>query len=144
MQSKNANTIENAFRRLAANEHFAIVSGMKALLDASVQFALQRHHEENLPGHLVTGDSYGWALGYQGQCVAVKVTIGDTYSDQASGVKETLEQMAGSTASKGRYVGIVMAGMTPSSFYKVEYEEEILADTMDMVAGDFDRYFQEI
>ena len=37
-----------------------------------------------------------------------------------------------------------MAGMDPPQFYKIEHEEEILHDTMDWVAGDFDKYFKKI
>ena len=143
MQTKNEKIIENAFKRLASNEHFAIVDGMKALLDASVAFALQRHKEEGLPAHQEAGDSYGWALGYQGQCVDIKVNTGYNYSEQS--VRDILQsEVVRHSTSKSRYVGIVMAGMDPPSFYKVEHEEEILYDTINMVAGDFDRYFQKI
>jgi hypothetical protein len=48
------------------------------------------------------------------------------------------------SSSKNKYVGIVMAGMKPASFYNVEFEEDVLDDTMHMIESDFDRYFQEI
>jgi hypothetical protein len=104
---------------------------------------LQRHREKDLGSHLETGDSYGWALGYQGQCVAIKVTTGKNYSEDS--VYDTLKaEIIKHSTSVNRYVGIVMAGMDPPQFYKLEHEEEILADTMNMVAGDFDRYFHKI
>ena len=143
MIAKNDRTIVNAFKRLATTEYLTAMGGMKALLDSAVVFALQRHEEEGLPHHLETGDSYGWALGYQGQCVAIKVTTGENYSEDS--VHDTLKaELIKHSKSVNRYVGIVMAGMDPPQFYKLEHEEEILSDTMDLVAGDFDRYFHKI
>lgn len=143
MIAKNDRVIENAFKRLATTEYLTVIGGMKALLDSAVAFALQRHREKDLGSHLETGDSYGWALGYQGQCVAIKVTTGENYSDDS--VYETLKaEVERQSTSVNRYIGIVMAGMDPPQFYKLEHEEEILADTMDMVAGDFDRYFHKV
>lgn len=142
MAEKNNKIIENAFKRLAATEHLTIVGGLKAILDAAVVFALQRHKERGLPAHQESGDSYGWALGYQGQCVAIKVTVGTIYSDKS--VREMLESAVMRYSSQNKYVGIVMAGMDPPQFYKLEHEEEILNDVMDLVAGDFDRYFHKI
>ena len=105
-----------------------------------------RIHEEDpiMHNHLETGDSYGWALGYQGQCVAVKVTIGENAADRGESVREALEEMVSRSTSKHKYVGIVMAGMNPERYYNVELEEKVRAKTMDWVAGDFDRYFHEI
>lgn len=140
---RNKKTIKKAFDGLRHNERQFIISGMKGLLDAAVVFALQRHRELGLPAHQQAGDAYGWALGYQGQCVAVKITTGPLYSDIS--VQEILESaVIQHSSAKNKYIGIVMAGMDPPSFYKVEHEEAILNDTMDWVAGDFDRYFQKI
>lgn len=143
MKSRNDKVIENAFKRLALVKHTSIIDGMTALLRSAVTFALRRHKERHLPAHLDAGDSYGWALGHKGQCLAVEVTTGTIYSDRS--VKEMLEaEVSNLSSTTNKYVGIVMAGMDPPQFYKIEHEEEILEDTMDLVEGDFDRYFHKV
>lgn len=142
MKAKNEKVINKAFERLNATKHRTIIDGLRGLLDAAVTFALQRHHERHLGGHLESGDSYGWAIGYKGSVVDLKITVGTNYAEDAS-VEDTLNFLASEHSDAG-YVGIVMAGMEPSYFYKVEHEEEILYDTINLVAGDFDRYFMQI
>lgn len=141
---RNEATIDKAFKGLIHNKHQHLISGLKGLLDDSVNYALNMHKEKNLHNHLATGDSYGWAIGYNGKCLDVKVTIGKNYAEQGASVSETLSSLA-SNHSKGQgYIGIVMAGMEPSSFYKLEYEEEILYNTVEMVAAELERYFTKI
>ena len=140
MKSRNEQTIKNAFERLATNKHNIIVNGMKPLLDNAVKFALKRHHAEGLPGHLETGDSYGWALAYNGEMIAMEVTKG--YDEILGGVSEELEYLA--LKDNVGYIGIVMAGLNPPSYYKVEYEDDIIEDTLHFTAHDFDRYFKKI
>lgn len=145
MQAKNAKTIENAFKRLASNEAFAITDGLKNLMDAAVKYALKVHEERYLYNHLETGDSYGWAVGRQGQCIAIKVTQWDDLPSTDAKITDKLRTMAENASSnKNKYVGIVMAGMKPTGFYNFEIEEDVLDDTMNMIGGDFDRYFHEI
>ena len=145
MKAKNEKTIENAFRRFAESEYRALIGGMKALLDAAVVYALRRHEERYLHSHLVTGDSYGWAIGRQGQCVAIKVTAWDDLPTTAEGIEKKLRAMVENQSSnKNRYIGVVMAGMKPAEYYNIEFEEEILDETIIMVSSDFDRYFHEI
>lgn len=140
---RNNQTIEKAFNGFKHNERQFLISGMKGLLQEAVVFALQRHRELGLPAHQEVGDAYGWAIGYQGKCLAVNITVGPLYSDIS--VRELLESaVVRHSLTKNKYVGIVMAGMDPPQFYKIEHEEEILHDTMDWVAGDFDKYFQKI
>jgi hypothetical protein len=146
MKTKNQKTIENAFRRFASNEGNAIVGGLKALLDAAVVYALQVHEERYLYNHLETGDSYGWAIGRQGQCIAIKVTQWEDLPSTDVGITEKLKSMAESLSSGKihKYIGIVMAGMKPKGFYNIEIEEDVLYETIHMVETDFDRYFHEI
>lgn len=144
MKAKNEKTIENAFRRFVESEYRALIGGMKALLDAAVVFALRRHEERYLHSHLETGDSYGWAIGRQGQCVAIKVTAWTDLPNTEEGIEAKLRSMVESLSSnKNKYIGVVMAGMKPAEYYNIEFEEEILDETMLMVEGDFDRYFHE-
>jgi hypothetical protein len=145
MEQQNAKTIENAFRRLATTEALVVVNGLKAILDAAVVYALRVHEERYLHNHLETGDSYGWALGRQGQCIAIKVTQWDDLPTTDASITKTLTRMAEDLSTgKDKYIGIVMAGMKPDNFYNAEFEEEVLDDTINMVAGDFDRYFHKI
>lgn len=146
MKARNDKTIENAFKRFKANETFAVTDGLKALLDAAVVYALRVHEERYLHNHLETGDSYGWALGIQGQCVAMKVTQWEDLPTTDASITEKLRDMAEqhSAGKINKYVGIVMAGMQPDNFYNLEIEIDVLEDTMNMIGGDFDRYFHEI
>lgn len=146
MIAKNNKTIEDAFKRLAATEHFGVLSGMKALLDAAVVFALKVHEERYLHNHLETGDTYGWALGYQGQCAAIKLTTWEDLPDpEVMSIRETLTNMVIKLSSKKtKYVGVVMAGMSPASYFNVDIEDEVLETTKHMVESDFERYFTAI
>lgn len=142
MKAKNDKVIKDAFARFAKTKHNTAIHGLRGLLDAAVTFALELHRERGLPSHLEAGDSYGWAIGYMGNVIETKITLGTNYAEGAS-VEETLIGMAASQSANG-YVGIVMAGMEPAHFYKVTHEEEILYSTINMAAGDFDRYFTKI
>lgn len=146
MQTKrNEATISKAFNGLKHNEHQLMISALKGILDAAVVFALQRHEEMYLHNHLETGDSYGWALGYQGECIAIKVTTWEDLPTTNLGITQTLTDLVCSlSSSKDKYVGVVMAGMEPTEYYNLMMEEMVLADTKDFVASDFDRYFQKI
>lgn len=140
MKSRNEQTIKKAFERLATNKHNIIVNSMKSLLENAVKFALERHHEKGLPSHLETGDSYGWALAFNSEMIAMEVTKG--YDEILGGVSEELEYLA--LKDNVGYIGIVMAGLNPPSYYKVEYEDDIIEDTIHFTAHDFDRYFKKI
>lgn len=142
---RNDRTISKAFDGLKHNERQLLIAGMKGLLDAAVVYALQLHKEKYLHNHLETGDSYGWALGYQGQCVAIKVTTWEDLPTTSVSITDTLTSLVCKLSSKkNKYVGVVMAGMEPAEYYNVLMEEFVLAETMDLVAFDFDRYFQKI
>lgn len=142
MEKKNAKTIQAAFKRFSANKDAIVVGGMGELLDAAVAFALQLHRDRNLPSHLSTNDSYGWAIGYRKMCLAVKVNAGSMQSE--SSVREVLEAMAVRYSSKNNYVGIVMAGMQPSHLYVIEHEERILKSTVKSVIANFNTYFKKV
>lgn len=146
MRSKNDKTIEKAFKRFASNEANAVTGGLKALLDAAVVYALQVHEERYLYNHLETGDSYGWAIGRQGQCIAIKVTQWEDLPTTDVSIVAKLKNMAEdmSSGKMHKYIGIVMAGMKPKGFYNIEIEEDVLDETIHMVETDFDRYFHEI
>ena len=140
MKAKNSKTIQNAFKRFQANEAFALTDGLKSLMDAAVDYALHVHEARYLHSHLETGDSYGWAVGRQGQCIAIKVTQWNDLPNTDAGITEKLRDMAErySSGKKNKYVGIVMAGMKPDGFYNFDIEVDVLEDTMNMVSGDFD------
>lgn len=141
---RNEKTINKAFTGFIHNKHQHLISGMRGLLQDAVLFALQLHKEEGLQSHLLTGDSYGWALGYNGKCIDLKVTIGDNYAENGASVEETLIGLASHYSKGQNYVGIVMAGMEPTHFYKVENEEKILYSTVEMSVAEFDKYFKKI
>ena len=142
---RNERTIRKAFEGFMNNERQFMISGMKGLLDAAVIFALRIHQEKYLHNHLETGDSYGWALGYRGQCIAIKVnTWDDLPTTDAQITSDLMDIVCRFSSNKDNYVGVVMAGMEPVEYYNVNMELEVLGDTINFVEGDFERYFQKI
>lgn len=140
MKSKNEQTIKKAFARLADEKHKIMVASLRDLLDSAVKFAFERHHALGLPGHLETGDSYGWALAYNGEMIDMWISKG--YDEISGGVSEELEYLA--LKDNVGYIGIVMAGLNPPHYYKVEYEQAVIDDTIHFTAHNFDRYFKKL
>ena len=142
MEAKNNKTIEDAFKRLRSSKGRRINDGLISMLDDAVKYALELHEQRYLPNHLEQGDSYGWAFGYGGVLIDMKVNVGPNDADPKR-VSDTLESII-KRHTTDRYVGVVMAGMEHHSYYVDEWEISILEDTMDMLAGDFEKYFHEI
>lgn len=128
-QEQNKKTISNAMERLAISKHRTMIEGMKKLLAQAMDEALAEHARQDLQSHLKTGDSYGWILGYNGHKIDMEITLG--HAAKGGGVNDELEKLIAGTGAG--YVGIVMAGLEPAHYYKVEFEEIILENTMDMV-----------
>lgn len=136
---KNGKVIKDAFARLSQTKHDRMIEGLKGLLDDAVSFILEQHEVDGRRSHLETGDTYGWALGYDGQLVDIKITQGPNPSESFS-VEENLRQMMIQTTG---YVGIIMAGMDPAHWFKLPYEEDYQNLTKDMIAAEYYRFFQE-
>lgn len=139
----NAATIANAFARLAASEQSAVRTGLERLLSDCVPYALEAH-DEGHQKHLATGDTYGWAIVHEGVVVGMYVTAGSaSYGDETSDATEQLLRAAGKIRRKG-WVGILMAGMHPASFFSVDYEIGILRETIRYTKENFNSWFKKV
>ena len=135
---RNEKTIMKAFTGLQHNKHNHLVAGMKGLLQDAVMFIYEQHMMDGHPNHLEYGDTYGWALYYDGELLAKVVNKGPDASDFS--VSRELE--AEISASKG-YVGIVMAGMNPEVLFWQKYEIPYMELSMDMIAAEYPKFFRK-
>ena len=135
---KNNKTIRTAFERLAKSKHERMIEGLRGILDDAVLFIFEQHLIDGHENHRKTGDSYGWAIGYNGQIVDIKIT--NEGEEIGMSVQEELNVMIEDTTG---YTGIIMAGMVPERWFVWEYEEEYQDMAKDMIAAEFFRFFQE-
>lgn len=137
-RKENKATIKSAFKafRQSANEQFKM--GMRNLLEAAVEYALVNHDERH-QSHLKAGDSYGWILYHNGRQVGIHII------SKGSEIKgNTKTEIKDIPVPKDGWVGVVMAGMVPESYFAVDYEEQILALTADDIRANYKRYFKPI
>lgn len=117
-----------------------IENGMERLLEDSVIYALNIHDNKHR-NHLELGDNYGWMIVHNGviEKIVVKAGSGGGNATARSQLKEIASKLP-----KKNWVGVVMAGMNPSSFYAVNYEKGILQGAVDNLEMWFSQYFHEI
>ncbi len=135
---RNDKTIMKAFNGLQHNKHNHLIAGMKGLLQDAVMFIYEQHRVDGHMNHLEYGDTYGWALYYNGQMIDKKINSGPEVSDFS--VSDELDSRI--AASKG-YVGVIMAGMNPEVVFKDEFEIPYMELTADMIAAEYLRFFQK-
>lgn len=136
--NRNNKTITKAFNGLQHNKHNHLVAGLKGLLQDAVMFIYEQHRIDGHTNHLEYGDTYGWALYYNGQMIYKKINTGPYVSDFS--VSDELESRI--AASKG-YVGVIMAGMNPAAFFWEKHEIPYMELTADMIAAEYLRFFQK-
>ncbi len=137
---KNSEKIDGAFSRFRAAKDEVIRRGMYKLLEEAVQYALMMHDERHQK-HVEMGDTYGWMLVHNGAIeeVAVVAAPGEQ-GDAADGLKSKASELP-----KNGWAGIVMAGMRPSSYFAVSYEEDILSTTAGYLKWNgFNKYFRQL
>lgn len=139
MRSKNEQTIRRAFSDFAIDKHKRVLEGLEGLMRDAVMFIYEQHRVDGHENHLETGDTFGWAVYYNGQLLKKKVNTGMEISDFS--VSDELEARLAN--SKG-YVGIVMAGMDPKTIFWYKHEEKYFEVAKDMIMAEFDRFFTEI
>lgn len=135
---RNDKTIMKAFNGLQHNKHNHLIAGMKGLLQDAVMFIYEQHRVDGHMNHLEYGDTYGWALYYNGQMIDKKINSGPEVSDFS--VSDELDSRI--AASKG-YVGVIMAGMNPAAFFWEKHEIPYMELTADMIAAEYLRFFQK-
>lgn len=135
----NANKIASAFERFRSASELTMLTGMKAVLDAGVEYCLQEH--DNIHHrHADEGDGYGWILLHNGNELERK--LWGTDSDLRNNASEALTYVKSKTSSEG-YVGIVLATVKPVTYFNALYEFiPMRAGIRDLKSDDFTRYFK--
>lgn len=139
MRSKNEQTIRRAFSDFAIDKHKRVLEGLEGLMRDAVMFIYEQHRVDGHENHLEYGDTFGWAIYYNGQLLKKKVNTGTQISDFS--VSDELEARLAN--SKG-YVGIVMAGMDPKTVFWYKHEDKYFEVAKDMIMAEFNRFFTEI
>ena len=139
MARDNNSVIEAAFARLAAAEERSVREGLRRTLEEAVRYALDIHDERH-QRHLASGDTYGWLIVHDGAAVQMEVrSAGEAIGD----VTARLLRMEGRVRRTG-WVGVVMAGMNPPSFFALDYEMDVMNDTVAMTARTFAENFKSV
>lgn len=139
MARVNNSVIEAAFARLAAAEERSVREGLRRTLEEAVRYALDIHDERH-QRHLASGDTYGWLIVHDGAAVQMEVrSAGEAIGD----VTARLLRMEGRVRRTG-WVGVVMAGMNPPSFFALDYEMDVMNDTVAMTARTFAENFKPV
>lgn len=139
MGGSNEQTIERAFGRLLSSERRSVERGMVDCLREAVRYALDAHDGRHRR-HIESGDTYGWLLVHDGSSVRMEVTSG---GEAIGDVTARLLRMEGRVRRTG-WVGIVMAGMNPASFFSLDYEIDVLHDTVAMTERTFAERFRPL
>lgn len=135
----NANKIASAFERFRSASELTMLTGMKAVLDAGVEYCLQEHDNRHRH-HADEGDGYGWILLHNGNELERK--LWGTDSDLRNNASEALTYVKSKASSEG-YVGIVLATVKPVTYFNALYEFiPMRAGIRDLKSDDFTRYFK--
>ena len=136
---ENANKIASAFERFRSASELTMLTGMKAVLDAGVEYCLQEHDNIHRR-HADEGDGYGWILLHNGNELERK--LWGTDSDLRSNASDALTYAKSKASSEG-YVGIVLATVKPVTYFNALYEFiPMRAGIRDLKSDDFRKYFK--
>lgn len=113
---QNNKAIEDAVAKALLNVNDSIRRGMEELLDMGVRFCLANHDQVH-SRHKHQKEGYGWILMHDGQEVSRWVMQGMGESGNAG---EALDRVK-SRSTQG-WVGIVLAGLEPATYFNVMYE----------------------
>lgn len=139
MARSNESVIERAFARLASSEEKIVRDGLRRTLDEAVRYALAIHDGRHRR-HIESGDTYGWVIIHDGVSVQLAVNArGEAIGD----VTARLLRMEGRVRRTG-WVGVVMAGMNPPSFFALDYEMDVMHDTVSMTERTFAEKFKPV
>ena len=139
MKKQNSDVIKNAFKAFKDNKDEIIRAGMYGLLEDAVQMALDAHDDKH-KSHIEIGDTYGWMLVHNGKIEEIAVVATDKNEGKAT---QMLKAKKKDLPKKG-WIGVVMAGMEPASFFSVIYEMGMLDYSLQMTEQNFFQYFNEI
>ena len=139
MENANKLTIKNAFARLMATKDEVVEAGMYDLLENAVHIALQAHNEQH-QNHIEIGDTYGWMLVHNHRIKEIAVV--STANNKGRATKQLRAKLK-ELPQKG-WVGVVMAGLDPASYFSLEYEEKMLTYSKRVTQINFSQYYKKI
>lgn len=140
MRKANIQVIKAACAELKAMKDEAIRAAMYGLLEDAVQIALDAHDEKH-QSHIELGDTYGWMLLHDGKVEDIVVVA---TNDNRGRATKQLRTKALTMMFKKGWVGVIMAGLEPASYFSVVYETGMLDFSMQMTKQNFFQYFDEI
>ena len=140
-ETRNRSVIDKAFARLQRSEEDVIRNGMYGLLNAGLHYLNEAHgliHSGMY--HVGEKDTLGWALVHDGQILEVVAHDGrkwTPYGDALHRLEDIARQF-----NKG-WVGIVLSDMA-NNWYRVDYEYDYLAYSVDRIEEHFHDFFKPI
>lgn len=144
-EQRNERCIQRAFKRLSARKDAIVEDGMSRLLNDAVAYAISIHDYEHF-GHRITGNSYGWALLFDGSIKRIWTNEGRHGQGDAEDQLRSVAQ----GVRKGGWVGIILSSMSMSFgrrkpiYFEVDFEMGVLESTKDEIADYFKDYFRPI
>ena len=139
LRRKNNATIQDAFARLIKTKDEVIEAGMYDVLENAVHVALAAHNETH-QSHIQIGDTYGWMLVHNHRIVEISVVATDDNKGNASKqLREKLRELP-----KTGWIGVVMAGMQPASYFSIAYELGTLEHAKNITLLNFYNFFKPI
>lgn len=139
MKGANEQVIKNALARLKSVKDEVIRQGMYGLLEDAVQIALDAHDEKH-QSHIEIGDTYGWMLVHNRKIEEIAVVATDNNIGKATKkLRASLKNLP-----KEGWVGVVMAGLEPTSYFSVVYEMGMLDYSLQITKQNFNQYFKKL
>lgn len=137
--TKNKDVIKNAFSRLVKTKGEVIETGMYDVLENAVHVALAAHNETH-QSHIQIGDTYGWMLVHNHRIVEISVVATD--DNRGNATKQLRAKLR--DLPKTGWIGVVMAGMQPASYFSVAYELGTLEHARTITQLNFFQFFKPI
>ena len=140
-EERNRAVIDRAFAKFRKREEDIIKNAMYGILNAGLHYLEEVHgllHEGER--HKEENDTLGWALVHDGQILETVSHSGaewTPYGDALHRLEDIARQF-----NKG-WVGIVLSDMA-NNWYRVDYEYDYLAYSVDMVEEHFHDFFKPI
>lgn len=139
MMEDNARKIASAFERFRSASELTMLTGMKAVLDAGVDYCLLEHDDSH-PRHK-EGDGYGWILLHNG--VEVERKLYGTDAELRGNANDSLNYVLSKSPGQG-WVGIVLASVKPATYFRIVDEFAMMRGAIrTLKSDDFSKYFKK-
>ena len=139
LRRKNNDIIKDAFTRLTKTKDEVIEAGMYDMLEIAVQVALAAHNGTH-QSHIQIGDTYGWMLVHNHRLVEISVVATD--DNRGNATKQLREKLR--ELPKTGWIGVVMAGMQPASYFSIIYELGTLEYARNITLLNFKQFFKPL